>query len=106
MDNSNKQTIPIKNPERATNFYKNAFGITLEIIEESKAHLPSNQAAENQDESLPYLTTVERMKTVLARLEAEGGKVIMPKTLITHDTGYMAVFLDPEGNKVALHSHS
>jgi len=40
----------------------------------------------------------------LARIEGAGGKVLVKKTLIADDIGHMAVFLDSEGNRIALHS--
>jgi predicted enzyme related to lactoylglutathione lyase len=40
----------------------------------------------------------------LARAKDAGGKVLVPKTLITDDIGYMAIVEDTEGNRVALHS--
>ncbi|HXH20379.1 MAG TPA: hypothetical protein VNJ07_14985 [Chitinophagales bacterium] len=40
----------------------------------------------------------------LSRVEQGGGKVVVPKTLIAKDIGYMALFLDTEGNRIAIHS--
>ena len=40
---------------------------------------------------------------MLDRVEGAGGKVVMPKTSIG-ENGFMALFLDTEGNKVGLHS--
>lgn len=40
----------------------------------------------------------------LSKVESAGGKVLVPKKLITEDIGYMAVFSDTEGNILALHS--
>jgi predicted enzyme related to lactoylglutathione lyase len=40
----------------------------------------------------------------LGRVEAAGGKIMVPKTQISPEHGYMAVFADTEGNRVALHS--
>jgi predicted enzyme related to lactoylglutathione lyase len=40
----------------------------------------------------------------LSRVEKAGGKVIQEKTLIAEDYGYMAIFIDTEGNRIALHS--
>jgi hypothetical protein len=37
-------------------------------------------------------------------VEAAGGKVLVPKTQISEDIGYMGVFLDTEGNRIAIHS--
>ncbi|MEI7662354.1 MAG: VOC family protein [Bacteroidota bacterium] len=41
----------------------------------------------------------------LARAEAAGGKILMRKSLISKDVGYMGIFLDSEGNRMALHTH-
>jgi predicted enzyme related to lactoylglutathione lyase len=40
----------------------------------------------------------------LSKIEGAGGQILVPKTLIAEDIGYMAVFLDTEGNRIALHS--
>jgi predicted enzyme related to lactoylglutathione lyase len=40
----------------------------------------------------------------LARVEAAGGKILVPRKEIGPDYGFMAVILDTEGNRVALHS--
>jgi len=40
----------------------------------------------------------------LDRIEKAGGKIIQPKTQISPEYGYMGVFLDTEGNRIALHS--
>jgi uncharacterized protein len=41
----------------------------------------------------------------LGRVEQAGGKIIIPRTLISEETGFMAVIIDTEGNRIALHSH-
>ena len=40
----------------------------------------------------------------LNRVEEAGGKVILEKRQISPDVGYMAIFIDCEGNRIALHS--
>jgi predicted enzyme related to lactoylglutathione lyase len=35
-----------------------------------------------------------------------GGKVTMPKTKISDEIGFMAFFVDSEGNGMALHSNN
>lgn len=40
----------------------------------------------------------------LSRIEEAGGKVLQDKTQISEDHGFMALFVDSEGNRVALHS--
>lgn len=38
----------------------------------------------------------------LARVEKEGGVIITPKTFVSKVIGYMATFIDSEGNRVSL----
>jgi uncharacterized protein len=51
-----------------------------------------------------YLSGGEDLSAVLNRVEAAGGKVVVPKTQITPEYGCMAAFIDTEGNWVGLHS--
>lgn len=56
------------------------------------------------DGPLVYLNANPDVQLILDKVEAAGGKILVPKTLISPDYGHMAVFLDSEGNRVALHS--
>ena len=40
----------------------------------------------------------------LSKVESAGGKVLMEKKLISEDIGYMGLFIDSEGNRIAIHS--
>ena len=40
----------------------------------------------------------------LTKVEEAGGVVLQEKSLIREDIGYMALLLDSEGNRIALHS--
>jgi uncharacterized protein len=51
-----------------------------------------------------YLNGGADLNTVLNRIEAAGGKVILPKTNITPELGNFAIFEDSEGNHISLHS--
>ena len=66
-------------------------------IIKSKGYEPSDQG------STIYLNGGDDLSLPLARIEAAGGKVVVPKTAIG-DNGFMAQFMDTEGNKLALHS--
>ena len=46
------------------------------------------------------------LSKVLAKVEPAGGKIIMPKTLISQQIGHIALFHDSEGNRIGLHSMS
>lgn len=58
----------------------------------------------SQTGTLVYLNAGNDLTDILSRVEPNGGSVVLPKTLITEDIGYMAAFIDSEGGKVALHS--
>ena len=53
---------------------------------------------------LIYLNGNPDVQLILDRVKVAGGEVIIPKTQISPEYGYMAVFLDTEGNRIALHS--
>lgn len=113
--------IPADDLGRAKKFYEGIFDITMEEMEmpgmamasfpyapesgkaagcvaKSEMHKPSAEGA------VIYLNANPNMDGVVAKIESNGGKVVMPKTKISDDIGYMAFFMDTEGNKVALHS--
>lgn len=51
-----------------------------------------------------YLFGGDDLSLALGRVEAAGGAVIVPKTMISEEIGYFAVFRDSEGNHVGLYS--
>lgn len=53
---------------------------------------------------LIYLNGGNDLNNVLDKVEPAGGRVVMPKTSIGADEGYFAIFIDSQGNKLALHS--
>jgi len=44
------------------------------------------------------------VQNILDKVEAAGGNILVPKTEISPEHGYMAVILDTEGNRIALHA--
>ena len=54
--------------------------------------------------TLVYLNGGEDLNVVLERVEDAGGKVVLSKTQITPEIGFFAMFVDTEGNRLALHS--
>jgi hypothetical protein len=46
------------------------------------------------------------LNDVLFKVGEAGGRVVMPKTFISEDEGYFAIFIDNQGNKLALHSNN
>jgi uncharacterized protein len=51
-----------------------------------------------------YLNADGVIDAVIGRIEKAGGKVVMPRTNVTPEIGDIAMFIDTEGNKVALHT--
>ncbi|THH42090.1 VOC family protein [Neolewinella litorea] len=51
-----------------------------------------------------YLNGGSDLTTVLDRVEAAGGKVLLQKTEISPESGHFALFRDSEGNHLGLHS--
>jgi predicted enzyme related to lactoylglutathione lyase len=65
---------------------------------QSENHIPSAEGV------VLYLNANPDMSPVLERIAQEGGHIVLPKTLISPEIGFMAFFIDTEGNKVGLHS--
>jgi predicted enzyme related to lactoylglutathione lyase len=89
-DNFKMRMFPLDNP-------MNGVGGTL--VKTDGFHVPSAT-----DGPLIYLNGNPDVQIVVERIEAAGGKVTVPKTKISDEYGYMAVFIDTEGNRIALHS--
>ncbi|MBA4407768.1 lactoylglutathione lyase [bacterium] len=59
----------------------------------------------SQEGVVIYLNANPDLSTPLSKVEAAGGKVVMPKKQISPEIGFMAIIIDSEGNRVALHSN-
>lgn len=68
-------------------------------IVQGEGYVPSRKG------SLIYLSGGDDLNVPLARVAKAGGKIVTEKTSIG-ENGYMAAFIDTEGNRVALHSMS
>jgi predicted enzyme related to lactoylglutathione lyase len=51
-----------------------------------------------------YLNGGADLQIILSKVEISGGKIVVPKTPHADESGYFAIFLDTEGNKMGLHS--
>ncbi len=113
--------IPVWDMQRAKHFYQVAFGIHMEDMnmpgmematfpyemgsgKVSGALVKSDYSKPSADGVLVYLNANPDMTEVLQRIESEGGQITMGKTQISPEIGYMANFIDTEGNRIALHS--
>jgi predicted enzyme related to lactoylglutathione lyase len=69
-------------------------------LAESENHVPS------EDGVIVYLNANPDIQAVLNRVEDAGGEIDLPKTQISPEMGYMAFFIDTEGNRVGLHAQN
>lgn len=114
--------IPTVDMERAITFYETVFNTKLDrntMGDFDMAWFPWNEEGKGAGGSLvnhsEYTPTTdgtliyfssEDVDNELSRIGAAGGKILTPKTQISPDIGYMALFIDTEGNRIALHSRS
>ncbi len=113
--------IPMTDTERARKFYEGVFDIELKLVEmmgyemlffpssdnmegkvsgalvKGKTHKPSKEGL------VLYLNANPDIQVIIDRISAHGGQIRMPRTLINEQVGYMATFVDSEGNYLALH---
>jgi len=116
--------IPAKDFNRACSFYEELLGGSVHKIEASPemplkmGFLPGYDqnsgevggavvAGEGYEPSatgsVVYLNGGDDLSGTLGKVESAGGKVVLPKTAIG-ENGFIAQFMDSEGNRVALHS--
>lgn len=51
-----------------------------------------------------YLHAGDNLQAALDKVEQNGGKILLPKTAHADGSGYFALFLDSEGNRMALNA--
>ena len=115
--------IPATDINRAQKFYETIFEITMTaidmpnmrmrmfplddtmtgvggaIVDTGGFHKPSLT-----DGPLVYLNGNPDLRVVLDRVEAAGGKILVERMEISPEYGDMGVFIDSEGNRIALHN--
>ncbi len=115
--------IPTTDIDRAQKFYESIFGITMmpmdlpnikmrmfplddmmtqvggALVDSGGFHKPSVT-----DGPLIYLNAHPAVQNVLDKVTEAGGSIMVPKTEISPEYGFMGVFTDTEGNRIGLHS--
>jgi len=114
--------IPTHDIDRAANFYEAIFNVSLIPLDLQQLKMrmfPVEDPGKGvggalcynkefykpsaTDGPLIYLNGNPDVQNILDKVEPAGGKIVVPKTQISPEYGYMAVFIDTEGNRVALH---
>jgi uncharacterized protein len=70
----------------------------------SGALLSSPHSKPGMDGSVVYLNAEPSIGAWLARVEPNGGKIMVPKTALPEGMGFFAHIIDTEGNRVGLHA--
>jgi predicted enzyme related to lactoylglutathione lyase len=115
--------IPTLDLDRAKKFYEKVLGLKLErqtmgplemawfpwiedavgapgsLVQMEESYKPS------MDGVLIYFTSPSGdLDNELVRVEEAGGNLLRPKTQISEEIGFYGLFIDTEGNRIAIHS--
>lgn len=111
--------ISVNDFARAVKFYQTVLDISIEEMEmdgNQMGVLPNEEGTVNvvlikgndykptTDGVVLYLNAGKDLQPMLDKVAQNGGQVIVPKTKISPEMGYFALFIDTEGNKLGLHS--
>ena len=114
---SNWIEIPVKDMKRAQTFYQGVLKVELAAMDlgpnryalfptedrfnsgalaQGEGYEPSNQGV------TVYFDGSEGIELILARVSALGGTILLTKTFLAAEAGFIGLFLDSEGNKIGL----
>ena len=109
--------IPAYDMVRAKAFYDHVYGMAMEtsrVGDFAMAFFPTDSGIggavvqgpgclPNDTGALLYLNAGADLEHLLGRVAEAGGRVVMGRTLISEGAGWFALFIDTEGNRLALH---
>lgn len=116
--------IPVTDIQRASAFYATIFDVEMSLMPDmpgmkmvgfpwamgsgkaNGALAQSDMHKPSMDGTVIYLNANPSIQAVIDRIEKAGGKIVMPKMQISPEIGYMAFFIDSEGNKIGLHAQN
>ncbi len=113
--------IPTTDLNRAKSFYEAVFGVKLREMNVDNDHMFVFESSEelgviggaifqaegfnpSKDGVRIYFDGGDDLSQYLDKVESAGGNIIKPKTLIAEEIGYIADFIDTEGNLISLYS--
>ncbi len=111
--------IPVTDFSRAVAFYQALLTISIEEIEMEGVRIGlfpakgetvfvqlvcGSEYKPSAHGTIVYLNAGDDLQTVINKIAANGGEVIVPKTEIGPEMGFYALFTDTEGNKLGLHA--
>jgi len=111
--------IPASDFTRAVSFYKAVLSIEIEEVDMegirmglfpndgtniSGSVIAGEGYIPSPDGAVIYLNGGSDLQVILDRITASSGTVIVPKTEISPEMGFYALFIDTEGNKLGVYS--
>lgn len=114
--------IPVNDIDQAIAFYEQVFDCKLtkqDMGDFKMATFPWDQSAGGASGSLVFHKVFYQTSNLagsliyfssddceieLRRVPSAGGQVQIPKRMIAPDIGFMGIFIDSEGNRIAVHS--
>ena len=117
--------IPVIDMDRAKKFYETLFGFDIRVEQMGDtlmgffpclcdcqeecpcvggALVKADDLKPSGDGTFVYFDGGADMQGILDKVEPAGGKIAIPKTIVTPEIGYIAELFDSEGNRIALHS--
>ena len=123
MAKVNHFDLPAEDAERASHFYEHIFGWNVfKVPTDAMDYWMMNSTRmdsdgkpkmeegvinggiykkDNDQQRLTVYITVDSMDETIGNIESHGGRIVVPKTQVG-EMGYMAHFMDTEGNMVGL----
>ncbi|MEJ2544313.1 MAG: VOC family protein [Calditrichaceae bacterium] len=112
--------IPVTDMDRAKKFYESVFGFEIaitkmngnamgwfptasDVIGAGGTLIKGNGYVPSSENGVMIYFTAPDMDINLKRIKDNGGNVLMGRTSIG-EHGFIAIFIDSEGNRLALHS--
>lgn len=110
--------IPAYNHYRSVAFFNYIYGIEITTVELNGfamgffpaengiggAIVTGQGCVPSEIGPLIYLNGGYDLNNVLSKVNEAGGRVVMEKSYLSDTAGYFALFIDSEGNRLALHS--
>lgn len=113
--------VAVSDMDRAKTFYESVFDISIQVMDfggtlmgwfpnledtfgATGSLIQNDNYTPSKEGTLVYFMSND-VQIELDRVEAAGGTVFQGKTKISDEHGFMGVFIDTEGNRIALHSN-
>ena len=103
--------IPTNDKSKSKEFYSKVFDWKIEEMDDYMVFSPSEGVGGGFDtkrkpcaDGVVLYIEVEEIEKKLKEIEDAGGKIDRPKTKISDEYGYFAIFQDPLGNLLGLWS--